>query len=196
MSINISDSNGRFGFLKPTPWKDSSDNAYANANVPVNVFSGQGSGLFVPFKPQPLKNTYRRSLNFTGKYSSTRGTTIKDAIDAPGGAIKSSISCTDCSDSNVLQYNGKTNNKTQTPSTKEQCISAEKNARLRLRHKTVIPNAAGCESKCTKKPYFTRLEERRKYLKQDFKSNQKHNVCCDNTSDCYFCSVSRRMRMF
>jgi len=101
-------------------------------------------------------------------------------MDAPGGAIKSNIACNYCSTSNVHQYSGKTLNICQTPSSSDQCMSAERNARLRLRHKTVIPIAAGCASKCVNKPYFTRLEERRKYLKQDFKSNQHHNVCCNN----------------
>jgi len=192
MSINL---NHRFRLLSNnTGWKSENDSAYKNANVPVNVFSGQSSGVFVPGRPHPIKNTYRRSLNFAGNHSSTRGTTIKDAMDAPGGAIVSAIDCNMCSNNNVLQYNGKTTNMTQTPSAPNQCITAERNARLRLRHKTVIPIAAGCDNKCTNKPYFTRLEERRKYLKQDFKSNLSNDVCCNRDPACHICSISNKNR--
>lgn len=169
MSINL---NHRFRFFKQSvSWKAPDDPAYKHANVPVNVFSGQGSEVFVPRRPQPIKNTYRRSLNFAGHHASSRGTTIKDAMDTPGGAPASTIECTGCSNNGVMQFSGKTVNVSQTPATDEQCISAERNARRRLRHKTVIPIAAGCSNNCDNTPYFTRLEERRKYLKQDFNSN-------------------------
>jgi hypothetical protein len=193
MSVNI---NHRFRFIKQNvSWKSENDQAYRNANVPVNVFSGNGSGVFVERKAQPIKNTYRRSLNMSNSYiSGSRGSTIKDTLDTPGGATASTINCDNVGLGAIVQHNGKTTNLSQTPTTLNQCISAERNARLRLRHKTRIPIAAGCDQKCTNKPYFTRLEERRKYLKQDFKSNQSNNVCCNRDPSCYHCSVSRRTR--
>jgi hypothetical protein len=193
MSVNL---NHRFRFFKQnTNWKTSNDPAYTNANVPMNVFTGQGSGIFVERKAQPIKNTYRRSLNMSNSYiSGSRGATIKDTIDTPGGAMASSVNCENVGLGAIVQYNGKTKNISQTPETMNQCMTAERNARLRLRHKTIIPIAAGCNNKCTNKPYFTRLEERRKYLKQDFKSNLSDNVCCYRDPTCYNCSVSGKTR--
>ena len=110
MSVNI---NYRFKFFNNNvSWKKQDDQAYKNANVPVNVFSGQGSGIFVPFKAQPLKNTYRKSLNFSNNYSSTQGTTIKDAIDNPGAAPVSKVDCDECSNNHIIQHNKKTNTQT------------------------------------------------------------------------------------
>lgn len=193
MSVNL---NHRFRFFKQNKsWKSSNDPAYTNANVPMNVFSGQGSGIFVERKAQPIKNTYRRSLNMSNSYiSGSRGATIKDTIDTPGGAMASSVNCENVGLGAIVQHNGKTKNMCQTPATMNQCMTAERNARLRLRHKTIIPIAAGCNNKCTNKPYFTRLEERRKYLKQDFKSNLSDNVCCYRDPSCYNCSVSGKTR--
>ena len=193
MSVNL---NHRFRFFKQnTSWKTPNDPAYTNANVPMNVFSGQGSGIFVERKAQPIKNTYRRSLNMSNSYiSGSRGSTIKDTIDTPGSAMASSVNCANVGLGAIVQHNGKTTNKSQTPATMNQCMTAERNARLRLRHKTIIPIAAGCNNKCTNKPYFTRLEERRKYLKQDFKSNFSDNVCCNRDPSCYNCSVSGKTR--
>ena len=192
MSVNI---NYRFKFFNNNvSWKKQDDQAYKNANVPVNVFSGQGSGIFVPFKAQPLKNTYRKSLNFSNNYSSSKGTTIKDAIENPGAAPVSKIDCDECSNNHIIQHNTKTNTQTQDSITKNQRMNKEHPALRKLRHKTIIPVAAACNSKCVNKPYFTRLEERRKYLKQDFKSNLSDNVCCYRDPTGYNCSVSRRSR--
>jgi len=161
----------------------------------MNVFSGQGSGIFVERKAQPIKNTYRRALNMSNSYvSGSRGTTIKDTIDTPGGAMASSVNCENVGVGAIVQHNGKTTNNSQTPATMNQCMTAERNARIRLRHKTIIPISSGCDNKCTNKPYFTRLEERRKYLKQDFKSNLSDNVCCNRDPSCYICSVSGKTR--
>lgn len=188
--------NRRFNLLsKNTAWKTENNPSYKMANVPVNVFSGRSSVNFVAGRAHPIKNMYRRSFNFAGNHSSTQGTTIRESMETPGGAIVSTIPCDECSNNKVIQENGKNTNLSDTPSAPNQCISAPRNALRRLRHQTIIPIAAGCDNKCTNKPYFTRLEERRKYLKQDFKSNLSNNNNNSNRDPaCHICSISNKNR--
>ena len=219
MTINL---NNRFKFYKKNvEWKGENDGLYKQAAVPVNVFSGNGPVNHIFGKAQPIKKTYRKSLNFANLYSGTKRTvTIKDTMEHPGTSIITPENCV--TNNSVNEYVGNTNNKSNTPLTKNQCISDEKHALMRVRRIPKIPVNSQCHSNSndckSKKPYFTRNEDRLKYLKKDIKSNLHKNplkpertaICknsilltelCDNDKviqkdDCCSTSILKTRRRF